>query len=302
MSRQLSDDDMAMLREVAGGDPAMLVAARRGIANNSVSSRLASIAGKLGFRFQSTPHLIAECYRRGVLTDCACEAGHAYRVRLTDTTVNGPLTGRELDVLVGIARGQSNTEIGADLYVGENTVKSHIHRLLGHLGATNRAHAVAIAYESGLIGIPATNVADLAAVELARTERDNALVQARETRVEISRQVVEISRLRALLDQHVEHGATVAEHLTAVRGQLIDLLTSILGTAPTGDDLAGDVDHAIDLLIAAGDDLAEAIERGEHRHQYPRPAPDEPIGPCACGKPFPTPGQQPDLSTARGAA
>jgi DNA-binding NarL/FixJ family response regulator len=61
------------------------------------------------------------------------------------------LTGRELQVLKGMADGKSNAEIGRDLYVSEDTVKTHARRLFRKLGARDRAHAVASAFRAGLV-------------------------------------------------------------------------------------------------------------------------------------------------------
>ena len=62
-----------------------------------------------------------------------------------------PLTERELQVLTGMSRGRSNAEIGKELYLSEDTVKTHARRLFRKLGAADRAQAVAVGFRWGLV-------------------------------------------------------------------------------------------------------------------------------------------------------
>jgi DNA-binding NarL/FixJ family response regulator len=50
----------------------------------------------------------------------------------------------------GFCRGASNTEIGADLRMGERTVKSHVSAILTKLDSRDRAMAIVVAYDAGL--------------------------------------------------------------------------------------------------------------------------------------------------------
>jgi len=66
-------------------------------------------------------------------------------------TALAELTPRELEVLRLVARGLSNADIARELVVGDATVKTHVARIFSKLDLHDRAQAVVLAYESGLV-------------------------------------------------------------------------------------------------------------------------------------------------------
>jgi len=65
--------------------------------------------------------------------------------------VQGPLSDRELEVLTCLAQGFTTTQIASQLYISENTVKTHIRHILEKLDSSNRTEAVSKAIQMGLI-------------------------------------------------------------------------------------------------------------------------------------------------------
>ena len=89
--------------------------------------------------------LLAPSVTRRLIEEFAKRAPTASRDELAE------LTDREREVLLLMARGLSNREIAGSLFVAETTVKTHVGRILGKLRLRDRAQAVVLAYESGLV-------------------------------------------------------------------------------------------------------------------------------------------------------
>jgi DNA-binding NarL/FixJ family response regulator len=73
------------------------------------------------------------------------------RPRAAERSDAPQLTERERQVLHGMAQGQSNAEIGRELYLSEDTIKTHARRLFRKMGVNDRAQAVASGFRSGLV-------------------------------------------------------------------------------------------------------------------------------------------------------
>jgi len=93
-----------------------------------------------------SPRVTRRLLEEYVHTNPFPEADHARR--LSDLEA---LTDREREVVDSVARGLSNAEIAARLFVSEATVKSHIGRILSKLGLRDRVQVVVLAYETGLV-------------------------------------------------------------------------------------------------------------------------------------------------------
>ena len=90
--------------------------------------------------------LLAPTVTRRLIADFARRPGPSDRPAALDE-----LTARELEVLVLVARGCSNADIARQLVVSDATVKTHVARIFSKLSLHDRAQAVVLAYESGLV-------------------------------------------------------------------------------------------------------------------------------------------------------
>ncbi|WP_433403533.1 response regulator [Streptomyces sp. CA-146814] len=74
------------------------------------------------------------------------------RVRTPTAPADAVLSAREREVLVLVAKGTTNREIAAELFISEATVKTHLTHIFAKLGTKDRAAAVAVGYDRGILG------------------------------------------------------------------------------------------------------------------------------------------------------
>lgn len=109
--------------------------------------RMAAAAGVRGFlRADATSTQVAALVREGVETKSV-----PTEAPVVNSLTERLLTKRELEVLAGMSRGRSNAEIGKELFLSEDTIKTHARRLFRKLGAHDRAQAVAVGFRMGLL-------------------------------------------------------------------------------------------------------------------------------------------------------
>lgn len=96
--------------------------------------------------------LLAPTVTRRLISDFARRQRHAR----PNPEATALLTPRETEVLRQIARGLSNAEIATELFLAEQTVKTHVGRILTKLDLRDRTQAVVYAYENGLMSGPAS--------------------------------------------------------------------------------------------------------------------------------------------------
>ncbi|MFI9048294.1 response regulator [Streptomyces sp. NPDC053427] len=119
-------------------------------------------AGANGFLLKdSSAHQLAEAVRTVATGGALLDPNVTKRLIEEFSKMGGPrsprrkrladLTERETEVLCLIAQGLSNSELAAHLVIAEQTVKTHVSRILVKLGLRDRTQAVVFAYETGLV-------------------------------------------------------------------------------------------------------------------------------------------------------
>ncbi|MFC4947481.1 response regulator [Pseudonocardia sp. GCM10023141] len=116
-------------------------------------------AGACGFLLKDAgPRLLVEAVRAAANGDALVSPSITVRLlqhlaaRPTGRpALPDPLSPRELDVVRSVARGRTNAEIAAELFVSLSTVKTHLTNVQGKLGARNRVEIAAYAWEHGLV-------------------------------------------------------------------------------------------------------------------------------------------------------
>jgi DNA-binding NarL/FixJ family response regulator len=118
-------------------------------------------AGARGFLLKDAgPELLAQAVRAAAAGDALIAPRVTVRLLAAFASSGGstppaqpvdPLTEREEEVLLTVARGRTNAEIGHELHISLSTVKTHLGSLMAKLGARNRVEIAMWAYESGRV-------------------------------------------------------------------------------------------------------------------------------------------------------
>ena len=112
-------------------------------------------AGATGYLLKDTPRAdLVAAVRAVAAGETVLAPSVARRLVHGVRTTGDRLTARELEVLRGVARGGSNAQIGAELFIGEATVKTHLLRIFTKLGVDDRTRAVTVALERGILTAP----------------------------------------------------------------------------------------------------------------------------------------------------
>jgi DNA-binding NarL/FixJ family response regulator len=117
-------------------------------------------AGACGFLLKDAgPRLLVEAVRAAAAGDALVSPSVTVRLLkhlsarpAAGSALRDPLSPRELDVVRAVARGRTNAEIAAELFVSLSTVKTHLTNVQSKLSARNRVEIAAWAWEHGYVG------------------------------------------------------------------------------------------------------------------------------------------------------
>ncbi|GGT30393.1 DNA-binding response regulator [Streptomyces kurssanovii] len=168
LATRLDPDVVLMDLRMPGGGGVAAIAelARRGVRSRVLvlttydtdSDTLPAIeAGATGYLLKDAPReelftaVRAAAEGRTVLSP-AVASRLVSHVRTPAAPGNEGLSAREREVLELVAKGTSNRAIARELFISEATVKTHLTHIFGKLGAKDRAAAVALAYDRGILG------------------------------------------------------------------------------------------------------------------------------------------------------
>ncbi|WP_282700065.1 LuxR C-terminal-related transcriptional regulator [Streptomyces sp. CC219B] len=136
-----TEHELNIITGYARGYTADRIARELGVTGDSVQSTTSRLCRRLGIRGDRQAALVDYAFRHGYLT--------VYR-----PCILGPVPPRQLQVLQRAARGPGARATAAQLGIGIWSVKEYRRRLLHAVGARTMAHAVALAWQAGLLGGP----------------------------------------------------------------------------------------------------------------------------------------------------
>lgn len=124
---------------------------------DSVAATEALQTGARGFLLKDSPTQEIVSRLRAAAGGDTVVDGRVASALVTDRAADSPLTEQETAILSSVARGMTNRQIGAQMYLSHYTVKEHLARVMRKLGTHRRAETVARAAELGLLGNPPGN-------------------------------------------------------------------------------------------------------------------------------------------------
>ncbi len=137
-----------LLKDLSAREPANAVR----LAHAGVAQLDSAAAARLATALSRSPGAPAHAEETGPAHDKEMASAHGPETGPADTReVGNALTAREIEVLRLVARGWTNREIAAHMYLSEGTVKNHVSRILGRLGLRDRTQAAVYAHDHGLL-------------------------------------------------------------------------------------------------------------------------------------------------------